>query len=232
VAFDKYKYDIEKWLVMEDDNLLQKVCKVIDTEGRLIGEYKTRVTIVPVGVVIPYGSSKGRPKKNQSPSLYRSFSYDDDGNQIASLPEIREWTQACEDAAQGANPDPDDPVDIPLGVQVVGINYTRADVSSVPIESTVTVLTKTLASGEAIYLRHCLFSGCWPAAFQVFVDGQQIGTTKYLTWLKYDNEMLFDTANGGILYKNEETIEVKVKNYGEDLGDFESSIGFVTKVLP
>jgi hypothetical protein len=228
LAFNPVLFFIEDWLELERNNFLQKVCSIFNEDGLLVGQYKTRLTVFPSGTVIKQGAGSGKLMAN-SPSLYRSFSYDGNGNQIASLPAIREWKQACEDAANGGIIDPEDPVGVPSGLVVASTEYDRGSVSSVPIEATVTIFTKTLAVDEEIYFRHAIFSGCWPASFQVFVDGQQVGVTKYLTWLKYDNEIWFDSANGGILYDNEEVIEIKVKNYGEDLGDFEASIGYVVK---
>lgn len=226
MAFDPAKYKIEEWLESENANLLQKYCNIFDDDGLLVGQYKTRVHIVPAGTPYLIGDSRGKLSGN-APALYRSFTYDDEGNQIASVPQIAEWTQACEDAANGGIIDPELPGGVPAGLKIAASDYERGSVSSLAIEATATIFTKTLALGESLYLRHAIFSGCWPASFQVFVDGQQIGVTKYLTWLKYDNEIWFDTANGGILYNNQEVIEIKVKNYGEGLGDFEASLGYV-----
>ena len=230
MAFKASDFNIEDWLALEDENMLQKFCNIFDDDGLLVGQYKTRVYIVPEGNVIIYGSGRGKIH-GQAPSLYRSFTYDDEGNQIASVPQIAEWTQACEDAANGGIIDPELPGGVPAGLKIAGSTYERGSVSSLAIEATATIFSKTLAVGESLYLRHAIFSGCWPASFQVFVDGQQIGVTKYLTWLKYDNEIWFDTANGGILYNDEEVIEIKVKNYGEGLGDFEASLGYVLQGL-
>lgn len=105
MAFDPQLFFVEDWLDLERDNYLQKICNVV-VDGVLIGQYKTRLTIVPSGTVIPHGGSRGKLMAN-SPALYRSYTYDEECNQIASLPSIREWTQACEDAAQGI--DADDP---------------------------------------------------------------------------------------------------------------------------
>ena len=226
MAFDPVKYDIESWLALEDNNMLQKVCNIFDNDGFLVEQYKTRVTIVPVGQPLPYNRS-GRLSIS-APSLYRSFNYDDEGNVVGSVPEIREWTQSCEDSATGGIVDPEDPVGVPAGLKVAKTAYESGTVNAV-VGPVITVLTKTLAAGESIYIRHAMFSGCWPASFQVFVDGVQVGVTKYLTWLTYDNEIWFNSANGGILYNNEETIEIKVKNYGDTASDFEASLGYVVE---
>lgn len=227
MPFKPTDFNIEDWLTLEDNNHLQKVCNIFDNDGFLVEQYKTRVFVVPVGKPIPW--LKSGAVSISAPSLYRSFNYDDEGNVVGSVPEIREWTQACEDISNGGILDPEIPSGVPAGLRIASTNYIRGSVSSIPIDATDTILTKTLAVGEELYLRHVIFSGCWPASFQVFVNGQQIGVTKYLTWLKYDNEIWFDSANGGILYSNEELIEIKVRNYGEGLGDFESSLGYVLK---
>ena len=225
MAFIEANYDIEEWIRLEHDGLLQKVCKVFDVDGFLIEEYLTRVYIVPIGQPIPRLSNQ---LSQSAPSLYRAFSYDDEGNQIASIPAVKEWTQACEDAAQGALPgDPGDS-GIPSGLKVAGCVYEYGEVSSVPVSATVVILTKTLLPDEAIYLRHIPFGGESIGKFQVFVNSSPI-QTKRSWWTKWDGDFWFNTANGGILYENEEVIEIKVTNRGEGVADFESSIGFVIK---
>jgi len=226
MAFNSNKYSIEEWLTLEDSNLLQKICNVYDNDGFVIEQYKTRIVIVPVGSAIP---ESGHQISTAAPSLYRSYNYDDEGNQIASLPEIKEWTQYCENVAQGANPNnPVDGIGLPSGLKVANCTYEYSEASSVPAAATVTVLTKTLLPDEAIYLRHLPFSGENRGKFQVLVNGSPL-QTKRTWWTKWDGDFWFNTANGGILYNNEETIEIRVTNLGIGVADFESSIGFVAK---
>ena len=100
MAFDPRDYNIETWLRLEEENLLQKECNVLDGDGRIIGQYKTRVGTKPVGQVI-HGSGV---KSVSAPSLYRDFTYDDEGNRFASVPRMEEWDTACEASASGPAP--------------------------------------------------------------------------------------------------------------------------------
>jgi len=225
LAFNQRDYDIEEWLRLEGANLLQKVCNVVDDDGFLVEQYKTRVYIVPVGKPIPYKSGQ---LSVSAPCLYRSFNYDDEGNQIASLPEMREWLQACEDAAQGANPDDPTFSGVPAGLKVAKSTYLEFEANSVPVGATVVLASITIPAEEAIYLRHVVFSGENRGKFQVFVNGSKL-QTKRTWWTRWDGDMWFNTANGGILYESEETIEVKVTNLGVEPADFEASIGYVIK---
>lgn len=228
MAFDPKNYDIEVFLELENKGMLQKVCNVVDADGYLIEQYKTRVKIVPVGFPSPLNQSL---ISSDAPALYRSFNYDDEGNVIASLPELREWTVECEAVAQGADPnDPQIPGDgVPSGLRVASSTYEHASANAVAQGNTVTILTKILAPDESIYLRHVMFSGENRGRFQVFVDGTEITPPKYIWWTKWDGDFWFHTANGGILYESEETIEVKVTNLGEGTASFESSLGYVVK---
>lgn len=225
MAFDPRQHDIEEWLRLEDRNLLQKVCNILDVDGLLIGQYKTRVYIVPVNNPIPGNESQ---LSVTAPSLFRSFNYDDEGNAIASLPEIREWDQACEDLAQGADPGDNPIVGIPAGLKVANATYEYSEVSSVPALATVAVFTKTLLPDEAIYLRHVPFGGENRGKFQVLVNGSPL-QTKRSWWTRWDGDFWFNTANGGILYDNEQLIEVRVTNLGVGPADFEASLGYVIK---
>lgn len=95
MAFNPNQFNVEQWLELENENLLQKVCSVYDEDGVLSEQYKTRVTIFPVGTVYRGETSRF------APALYRSFSYDSRGNPVGSVPEMREWTQECEDQSGG-----------------------------------------------------------------------------------------------------------------------------------
>ena len=226
MAFDPRNYDLEEFLRLENGGMLQKICNVLDEDGYLVAQFKTRVTIVPIGFPIP---GRGHQLSTSAPALYRSFNYDDEGNVIASLPEIREWDETCEALAQGA--DPDDPLlpggGVPSGLKVAKSTYEHASANAVAEGNTVSVLTKVLAPDERIYLRHVMFSGENRGKFQVFVNGAEISPAKYTWWTKWDGDFWFNTANGGILYEGEETIEVKVTNFGEGTANFESSLGYV-----
>jgi hypothetical protein len=228
LAFDPRKHDLEEFLRLENGGLLQKVCNVVDVDGYLVEQYKTRVVVVPIGYPIP---NKGHQLSTSAPALYRSFNYDDEGNIIASLPEIREWDETCEALAQGA--DPDDPGfpdgGVPAGLKVAKSTYEHSEANAVAQGNTVTVATKTLAPDEAIYLRHVMYFGENRARFQVYVNGAKLSPPKYSTWTSWGGDFWFNTANGGILYEGEETIEVKVTNVGEGTANFEASIGFVVK---
>lgn len=98
MTFTPRQYDIESWLELEKENLLQKICNTYDGNGIIDGQYKTRISIVPDGKYY-------RGVKSISPaSLFRSFSVDDGGVTRTSPPEMREWTQACEDNKVGVAP--------------------------------------------------------------------------------------------------------------------------------
>ena len=220
MAFDPTKYDIESWLRMESEGLLQKECNVFDDDGLLVEQYRTRLIIVPVGT---YAANNNGRISNNAPALYRRFTYDEAGNKVAGLPQMREWTQACEDAAQGFYPDDGDTV---INVSKSSVKYLYGEVSSVPVGATVTVFSKQLAPDEYIFLRHVFAGGDCIAKFQVLVNGVLIGT-KRTWWTKWDTDFWFNTSNGGIIYQNEELIEVRVTNLGEHLGEFEVSVGIV-----
>lgn len=227
MAFKQEEYNIEDWLTLEDKNHLRKVCNIFDEEGFLVEQYKTRVFIVPVGNPIPWLRS-GQLSKS-APSLYRSFNYDDEGNVVGSVPEVREWTQACEDAATGGIvDDPENPTGVPAGLKVANSVYIPGEALAVVEDTTATIVSKVLLPDEAIYLRHAMVSGENQAKFQVLVNGTAIGTKR--TWFgNFNEDFWFSTANGGILYQNEETIEIKVLNCGDDEADFDGSLGYVVK---
>ncbi len=101
MSFDQRKYSVEEWLTLEEDGLLQKVCNFYDDDNNLIAQYKTRVGQQPSGSL----SIDGKFEIIDAPALFRSFSYDGNGNAVASVPQIGEWTQECEDEAVGSVPD-------------------------------------------------------------------------------------------------------------------------------
>jgi hypothetical protein len=208
----------------ETEGVLQKVCNIYDTDGLLVEQYKTRVYTFPVGV---FSSFDGRPSV-AAPALYRAFTYDDEGNAIASIPEIREWDQVCEDAAQGSIPGDTDPGGVPAGLKVSQSTYEYNESLAVSAGATATLATKTLLAGEEIYLRHVPFGGENRGKFQVLVNGSVL-QTKRTWWTRWDGDFWFHTANGGILLDNEAVIEVKVTNNGNTPCNYETAIGFVQK---
>lgn len=228
-VFTPLDFDIEVWLTNEKNNLLQKICNIYDVDGLIVEQYKTRVKIFPIGT--PMTHSRGR-LSDTAPALYRTFNYDEEGNITASVPVMREWTQACEDLAQGNDPiDPTPPNGVPLGLKVAKSTYIPDDVNSVAGGATVTVVSKQLLPNEAIYLRHVVASGNNQAKFQVLINGSPLQTKR--TWFgDFDKDFWFHTANGGILYENEELITLSVTNCSDDDGDFEGAIGFVLEAAP
>jgi len=98
MAFNPDKYDIELWLKHEDENILQKLCNTYDGNGVINGQYKTRISVVPVGKYY-----NGR-RSITPPCLFRAFNVDAEGTVTTSPPEMREWTQACEDQKIGIIP--------------------------------------------------------------------------------------------------------------------------------
>lgn len=219
MAFRPTNYDIEVWLRLENEGLLQKECNIYNGEGLLAEQYKTRVGIKPVGQPL---YNAGGQLSVAAPALYRSFTYDEGGNRLADLPEIREWTVACEAAAQGSPIDDDG--DVVVNISKSSSRYEEANAASVAVGSTVTLYSKQLIPDEIIYLRHIMVSGDNRAKFQVFVDGVLLAT-KRIWWTAWNEDFWFNTSNGGILYNNEELLEVRVTNLGDNAGSFESSIG-------
>lgn len=220
MAFDATRYDIETWLTLENNGLLQKECDVYTAEGLLAEQYKTRVLVKPVGQTI-YNS--GGKLSVAAPALWRSFTYDEAGNRLASLPEMREWTQACEDAANGS---PVDDNEVVVNISKSSVSYEPASVSSLAIGSTATLYSRQIQPDENRYLRHIMVSGDNRAKFQLFIDGVLLAT-KRTWWSNWNEDFWFNTANGGIIYRNEELIELRVTNFGSSAGEFEASIGMV-----
>lgn len=202
---------------MESEGLLQKVCNILDDDGLLVEQYKTRVLVTPVGT----RQQDGRLSVS-APSLWRRFTYDDAGNRVAEVPEVREWTQACEDAAQGSFPDDGDNV---INIAKSAVKYEYAEAASVPIGSTVTLYSKQLLPDEYLFLRHVSVGGDCIAKFQVVVNGTPIAT-KRTWWTRWDTDFWFNTSNGGIIYQNEELIQVVATNQSiDEMANFEVSVG-------
>jgi len=220
LAFKRENYDIETWLRLENEGLLQKECNLFDEDGLLVQQFKARINTRPVGNAL---FNAGGQISIAAPSLYRSFTYDDGGNALASLPDVKEWTQACEDAAQGSLPSGGDGA---INVSKSSTTYLYGEVSSVPVGNSVSVYTKQLLPDEFIYFRHVMVGGDCIAKFQVLVNGQPIAT-KRTWWTKWDTDFWFNTSNGGIIFQSEELIEVRATNLGENLANFEASIGIV-----
>jgi len=209
---------------MEGENLLHKVCNILDEDGYLVEQYKTRVYTMPVGVVIPLSDGK---ISVAAPSLYRTFNYDDEGNQIASLPRMREWTQACEDVCQGA--DPNDPIDfpgVPAGLKVAKTRYEHDEQLAVPYNTETTVVSLTANVDEPIYLRKVSGSGDNKGTYHVYIDGVR-KNTKRSWWTDFNVEFDFSSANGGIYVVAGSTVTIKVINDSNSAETFDGSIGYV-----
>lgn len=209
---------------METEGLLQKECNIFDVDGHLIEQYKTRVFTMPVGVVIPYSGGK---QSVSAPALWRSFTYDEEGNRVASLPRMREWTQACEDAAQGSLPD-EDPSwpGVPAGLKVANSTYYPNTVTNIPVGVDQVVATYTVLPTEHVYLRHIAVNGENRGKWKVLKNGSEV-QKKSTWWTRFDNDFWFSTANGGILCEEGDVIQVIVNNIGEGPADFDASIGLV-----
>lgn len=95
MAFNERDYNLERWLELEVNNMLQKVCNLYDDNGRIVEQFRTKVKIVPKGQ-----SFQGKISIS-SPALHRAYTYSDQGRQIASLPSIKEWLPEHEAAASG-----------------------------------------------------------------------------------------------------------------------------------
>ena len=99
MTFSRRNYNIEEWLALENEGLLEKICSIYDGAGRVIEQKKTRVNVIPLGAVDAKGG-----KSSSAACLSRKFIYDTAGGVRTTAPQIVEWDQACEDIAQGADP--------------------------------------------------------------------------------------------------------------------------------
>lgn len=222
MAFSAAKYHTEDWLISENNNLLQKTCSIYDAEGFLVEEYKTRVAVFPIGTL-----SKQNRLTLDAASLYRSFNYDSEGNQIAGLPEIREWTQACEDIAQGGGPGAGP------GPGAGGANLEKAQVKNVYDEdlivaggATVTLVSYTVPAGEAIYLRYMSGFGDNVAKYTAKIDGSPI-QKKSGNYLNLNADLWFNSANGGILCTEGQVVLLEVNNVRPTTSPYYGSIQYV-----
>ena len=221
MAFKSAKYDIEKWLGLENSNILQKVCNIYDVDGFLVEQYKTRISIVPAGTFFNGQESV------DAPALKRSFTYSDESNAIASLPSVAEWTQQCEDAAQGADPfDPLDPGGIPNGLKVARSLYTYDEQLAVASNIETTIISYTVGAEENVYLRHVTGNGGNKGSYKVYIDGVT-KQSKCSWWTSFHVDFRFDTANGGIYVESGSTISLKVVNDSNTAATFDGSIGYV-----
>ena len=212
---------------METDGLLQKECNLFDEDGYIIEQYKTRVFTMPEGWTIPYSGGK---QSVSAPALWRSFTYDDEGNRVASLPRMREWSDACEDAAQGSLPDDGDIIPgIPAGLKIASSTYIHNEVTNIPNNGVdQIVVSYTVPIGEKAYLRHVPVDGDNRAKWKVLKDGVEL-QKKSTWWTRFSNDLWFNTANGGIICLEGEIIEVKVNNIGDGPSSFNASIGIVVE---
>lgn len=222
MAFNRKDYDLEEWLASENANFLQKVCNIFDTDGKLVEQYKTRYYIVPVGKYNYFGKLS-----ISAPSLYRAFSYDDEGSMIASIPEIREWTQACEDAAQGALPPIGDPAGVPAGLKVASSSFFANETSSVPANVETVIQTYTVNNEDGEYLR----------SVNVTSENRSLVTVKHNSnilmrkrtyFTDFNIEFNFGTANGGIYLNDGDVVEVTAIHYNINSPDtYSSTVGVV-----
>lgn len=221
MAINPNNYDLEEWLRLEDENILQKQCNIFDVDGYLVAQFKTRVFIYPEGTQI------GTKLSPAAPALYRTFTYDDEGNAVASVPRIAEWSQACEDAAQGGSPyDPLAPIGVPAGLKVAKTTYIYDEEMLVPYNLETTVISYTVPAEESVYLRDVTGSGDNKGTYSVLIDGAKI-KTKRSWWCDFNVEFEFSSANGGILVEGGSTIALKVINDSKEAVTFDGSIGYV-----
>jgi hypothetical protein len=223
MAFRPDSYNIEDWIRLEADGILQKICNIFDDDGYLVEQYKTRVFIKPVGIVVEDGTGR---LSTSAPSLYRSFSYDEDDNQIASLPSIKEWTQDCEDAAQGFVPGSPPTGGVPSGLKIAATVYAYNSVLLSPMQTNITIITHTVPTGEKAYLRHVPVSGQNKAKYTVYIN-ESIVQVKRTYYTEYNEDFRFDTSNGGILLVADDVVTVKVDNNSNSSANFNASIGIV-----
>lgn len=209
---------------METEGLLQKECVLFDIDGNLVEQYNTRVFTMPVGDVIPYSGGKFSVS---APAIWRSFTYDDEGNRVASLPRMREWSAACEETAQGSLPDDGDPSPgIPSGLKIAKASYIPNSVTNIPVGVDQVVATYTALPLDKVYLRHVAVNGDNIAKWRVLIDDVEI-QKKSTWWTRFDNDFWFNTANGGIICAEGQVIKVIVNNIGDGPADFDASIGLV-----
>lgn len=222
MAFDPTDFSIEAWLRLEVENVLQKVCSLYDTDGRLVEEWKTRVSVVPVGKY----PAVSTVKSISAPALYRAFWYNESGAMIARIPYMAEWTQACEDAANGGVLNPSDPNIVPHGAVIVPVLAEFGEVNAVPSNATQSVLSYTVPLGEKSYIRNIRASGDNRAVYFIRKNLSVIREMR-AWWTSFDAETSFASADGGLLLEETDTIEILVWNKGVEPARFTVSIAFV-----
>lgn len=221
MAFNKRDYNVEEWLRLDNDSVLEKVCSIYDGSGRVVEEIRTRVTIVPLGNPLADGS----PSKS-APSLRRQYIYDTNGGVTSTVPIIVEWTQICEDISTGLTPPVLPPVSIPVGLAVVKTTYIQDEALAVPYDTETPVITFVVPATDKVYLRHVLGSGDNRGTYVVYVDG--VAQQKKRTWWgDFNADFRFDSADGGIFVNGGQTISLKVVNDSRDAATFDGSIGYV-----
>ena len=219
MAFNPLKFDINEWLILENTNILAKVCNVYYAEGLLTERYRTRLHIVPVGEQNFEGNVI-----NSAPSLFRAFSYDEAGNQLASIPEMREWSQACEDAAIGILPGFDPSTGIPIGLKVAKITNTYGEQTGVASGAEVTLASLTVPVDRKVFVRSALGQGDNRGLYTVYIDAVPEGQKRGWWTNAFNMDMDFSSANGGIEVDAGILIELKVRNDGPAGADFSGAI--------
>jgi len=222
LAFNPTDFNIEVWLRLEVENVLQKVCSLYDVDGRLVEQWKTRVSVVPFGNY-PSGSTV---KSLAAPALYRAFWYDANGAMIARVPYIREWTQACEDAATGGALNPSDPSILPFGATAVPTLIHYEESLAVAIGADIKILSYTVPVGKKSYARNIRVSGDNRAIYKIYKNAVKLRELR-TWWTSFDAETFFDSADGGLYLEEDDKIEVFVFNKGSDPVKFTASLSFV-----
>lgn len=227
MGFNPREHDIENWLRLEDDNILQKICDLFDGDGRLVERRKTRIGIYPAGRHNPL---TGAPSVNPA-CIRRIYFYDEFDNITVSVPSVAEWTQACEDIANGEQPDnPSVPTVVPRGLLLAPLNIEYNEVTNVT-EGVETLITRiTVQPDERLYIRHADVSGENRAIYTLKIDGD-IKYKKRTWWTRFDSTILSNTADGGIIVGEGSTISVYVTNTGEGLANFNATIGYVRRLV-
>lgn len=224
MAFIASDFNIELWLELENDNLLQKVCSLYDVEGRLVEEYKTRVFVVPIGDY-PTGSSVA---SISAPALYRAFWYDASGAMVARIPYMKEWTQACEDSATGGILIPSDPSILPHGVVAAPTLILYNEELAVALGSDVKLFSYTVPANGKSFIRNLRVGGDNRAIYKIFKNSTKIRELR-TWWTSFDAETNFNSSDGGLLLEESDKIEIFVYNYGSAPAKFTASMSFVNE---
>ena len=222
MAFDRRNFNIEEWLSLENEGLLEKICSVYDGAGRIVEQRKTRINIVPIGSP----DAKGI-KSLSAPSLSRKFIYDGAGGVRTTVPEMVEWSQACEDIAQGTDPSYP-PIDegAPINLPIVKTSHVSDEQLLVPYNIETTVVSYTVPVSGNIYLRDVIGSGDNKGTYKVYVDGV-LKKTKRTWWGDFNAEFSFASSNGGAFIQGGSTVTLKVTNDSNSAETFDGTIGYV-----